>query len=150
MDQIDSELVRLLQENSRISITELSKMINLSRPSVKERIDKMIEKGIIEHFTVIVNPKKIGRKVVFYIELADLNIPYGTFVEKMLKKEIITEIHAVTGKNNYIMKASAPDIETMNELLEELMLYGNVETSIVLNSPLKRKVLLPFNEDDED
>src|SRR5699024_2599382 len=139
MDEIDNELIKLLQENSSLSITELSKKINLSRPSVKERIDKMLDKGIIEHFTVIVDTKKIGRKLVFYIELANLNISHNTFVEKMLEKEIITEIHAVTGKNNYIMKASTPDVETMNELLEELMGYGKVETSIVLNSPLKRK-----------
>lgn len=146
MDEIDNEIIKILQEDSRTSITDISKMVNLSRPSVKERIDKMVEKGIIEYFTVTVDPKKIGRKVVFYIELADLNISHNIFVEKMLEKEVITEIHAVTGKNNYIMKASAPDIEIMNGLLEELMAYGSVETSIVLNSPLKRKVLLPFTD----
>lgn len=149
MDEIDNEIIEILQEDSRTTITALSKMINLSRPSVKERIDKMVEKGIIEYFTVIVDPKKIGRKVVFYIELSDLNISHNVFVEKMLEKEIITEIHAVTGKNNYIMKASAPDIDVMNELLEELMTYGNAETSVVLNSPLKRKVLLPYSENIE-
>ncbi len=146
MDEIDYEIIKLLQENSQLTITQLSKMINLSRPSTKERIDKMVEKGIIEHFTIIVDPKKIGRKIVFYIELSKLNISHKAFVEKMLEKEIITEIHAITGKNNYLMKASAPDIDSMNNLLEELMTYGRVETSIVLNSPLKRKVLLPFRE----
>ena len=146
MDEIDYELIKLLQENSQLSITKLSQMINLSRPSTKERIDKMVERGIIEQFTAIVDPKKIGRKIVFYIEIRNINVSSDYFVEKMCEEEIITEIHAVTGKNNFIMKASAPDIETMNDLLEDMMKYGSVETSIVVSSPVKRKVLLPFTD----
>lgn len=143
MDEIDRELIILLQENSRITMTELSKKVNLSRPSVQERVNKLLEKGVIEAFTVIVNPKKIGRKVVFYIEISDLNLSYEEFVEIALSKEAITEIHAVTGGANYIIKASTPDVDSMNELLEEFMGYGKIITSIVLNSPLRRKTLAP-------
>lgn len=143
MDEIDRELIILLQENSRITMTELSKKVNLSRPSVQERVNKLLEKGVIEAFTVIVNPKKIGRKVVFYIEISDLNLSYEEFVEIALTKEAITEIHAVTGGANYIIKASTPDVDSMNELLEEFMRYGKIVTSIVLNSPLRRKTLAP-------
>lgn len=143
MDEIDRELIILLQENSRITMTELSKKVNLSRPSVQERVNKLLEKGVIEAFTVIVNPKKIGRKVVFYIEISDLNLSYEEFVEIALTKEAITEIHAVTGGANYIIKASTPDVDSMNELLEEFMRYGKIVTSIVLNSPLRRKILAP-------
>lgn len=143
MDEIDRELIILLQENSRITMTELSKKVNLSRPSVQERVNKLLEKGVIEAFTVIVNPKKIGRKVVFYIEISDLNLSYEEFVEIALTKEAITEIHAVTGGANYIIKASTPDVDSMNELLEEFMGYGKIVTSIVLNSPLRRKTLAP-------
>lgn len=144
MDHIDNKIIKILQEDSRISITDLSKMVNLSRPSVKERIDVMVEKGVIEFFTIVVDPKKIGRKVVFYIEISELTIPHNVFVDKIIAWEFITEIYAVTGKNNYLMKASAPTVEDMNKLLEDLMPYGRVETSVVLNSPLKRKVILPF------
>lgn len=143
MDEIDKELIILLQENSRITMTELSKKVNLSRPSVQERVNKLLEKGVIEAFTVIVNPKKIGRKVVFYIEISDLNLSYEEFVKIALNKEAITEIHAVTGKANYIIKASTPDVDSMNELLEEFMGYGKIVTSIVLNSTLRRKTLVP-------
>lgn len=143
MDEIDKELIILLQENSRITMTELSKKVNLSRPSVQERVNKLLEKGVIEAFTVIVNPKKIGRKVVFYIEISDLNLSYEEFVKIALSKEAITEIHAVTGKANYIIKASTPDVDSMNELLEEFMGYGKIVTSIVLNSTLRRKTLVP-------
>ncbi|AYD40462.1 Lrp/AsnC family transcriptional regulator [Clostridium fermenticellae] len=143
MDSIDLKLIILLQENSRISITDLSKKVNLSRPSVQERITKMVDKGIIEGFTVIVNPKKIGRKIVFFIEISNLNIPHTKFVKIVSEKEAITEIHAVTGQANYIMKASTANIDEMNELLEELMGYGKVVTSIILNSPLRRNILYP-------
>ena len=48
MDDADKKIIELLQEDSRISITDIAKAINLSRPSVSERITRLIEKGILE------------------------------------------------------------------------------------------------------
>lgn len=144
MDEIDKKIVELLQDNSRISITDIGKIINLSRPSVSERITRLVEKGILAKFTTYVPAHKIGHEVSFFMEISDLKVPWDKMVNILLSNEYVTEIHCVTGNTNYIVRASMPNIEMMNELLSELMKYGQVVTSIILNSPLTHRAIKPL------
>ncbi len=144
MDDIDMKLLDLLQDNSRISITELSKLVNLSRPSISARIKKMEDEGIIENFTVITNPEKIGREHIFFIEASEIKTEAEEF-EKILKEiEAITEIYMVAGKNNYILKGSTKDMDSMDDLLQKLMQYSRIETSMVIKTKMRRQNVKPM------
>ena len=147
MDNIDIKLIELLQENSRISTTELSNAVNLSRPSVSERIARLVEQGVLEKFTTYVPPCMVGRKVSFFVQISDIRVPHKKMEDVLLTYESITEIHAVTGGMNYIFKASVENIDKMTEMLTQLMPYGNIITSVVLNSPLRHRPVKPINND---
>lgn len=144
MDEIDKQIIGLLQDNSRISITEISKFINLSRPSVSERIARLTEKGILSKFTTYVPPNKIGYGVSFFMEISDVKIPWEKMVEILKSNDYVTEIHCVTGNSNYIVKASMPNVDMMNDFLSQLMKYSQVVTSIILNSPLIDRPIKPL------
>ncbi|GGJ16153.1 hypothetical protein GCM10008022_26720 [Paenibacillus hunanensis] len=73
MDTIDAKLLNLLQHDARMTISELSKQLALSRPSVTERLHRLQEKGIIEGFTAIVSPAAVGRSMLLMIQISDLN-----------------------------------------------------------------------------
>lgn len=140
MDQIDKKIIRQLQENSRISITTLSQQLHLSRPSINERINRLVEKGIIQRFTITLSPEKVGQHILFFIFVSDLKIPFQSFVTKLEDVASILEAHAVTGKLNYVIKATASNVDEMTRLLSELMAYGKIETSIILNSPIPYRI----------
>ncbi len=144
MDPIDQLIIEILQEDSRTSVTEISRRVNLSRPSVNERLMKMTEKGIIEGFTARVPPEKIGYEVSFIMEISELSISWKQMESMLLEIPYITEYHRVTGNSNYFAKASVPDIETMNELLSRLMKHCHVSSSIILHSPLINRPLKPL------
>ncbi len=144
MDEIDKQIIELLQDNARISITDIGKAINLSRPSVSERITRLIEKGILEKFTVYVPAHKIGHEVSFYMEISNIKVPCDKIVQILRSNKYVTEIHCVTGNTNYIARASMPSIEMMNEFLSELMQYSHVITSIILHSPLPHRPVKPL------
>jgi Lrp/AsnC family leucine-responsive transcriptional regulator len=139
LDETDKKIIRLLQEDSRRSVTDLAKLVNLSRPSISERITRLVEKGVIEQFTVHVPPTKVGHHVSFFMEVSDLKLPWDKIVERFLTNDHVTEIHCVTGRTNYIVRASMPDIETMNAFLSEMRRHCDVVTSIILNSPLPHR-----------
>lgn len=136
VDETDKKIIRLLQEDSRRSVTDLAKLVSLSRPSISERLTRLVEKGVIERFTVHVPPAKVGHHVSFFMEVSELKLPWEMIVERFLSSEYVTEIHCVTGRTNYIVRASMPDIETMNAFLSEMRRHCDVVTSIILNSPL--------------
>ncbi len=144
MDEIDKKIIELLQENSRLSVTEVSKQINLSRPSTSERITRLVEKGVLAKFTTYVPAHKIGHKVSFFLEISNIKVSSDKIVNILLSNEYVTEVHCVTGTTNYIAQASMPTIEMMNDFLSQLMKYCHVVTSIILHSPLTHRAKKPL------
>jgi Lrp/AsnC family leucine-responsive transcriptional regulator len=136
MDAIDANILNLLQKDSRIKISELSKILNLSRPSVSERMTKLQEQGIIEEYTARVSLKGVGRNVLLFIELSALKDSPDEFEQKIAGDDDILECHRVTGRSDYMIKAAVRDIDGMTLLINKLIPYGNLSTSVVLMSPV--------------
>lgn len=67
LDETDKQILTILHEEGRISYTDLGKRVDLSRVAVQARINQLIEAGVIEKFTAVINPAKIGIHVsVFF------------------------------------------------------------------------------------
>ncbi|QSO54951.1 Lrp/AsnC family transcriptional regulator [Alicyclobacillus curvatus] len=143
MDQIDARLLALLQENGRITVSDLSKTLNLSRPSVTDRLRRLEEQHIVTGFTANVSPTGVGRDVLVIIEISELKVPCRRFEDYIADDTDILECHRVTGVMSYIMKAAVPSMVGLEALVDRLIIFGRVNTSIVLSSPVKFRPLLP-------
>lgn len=143
LDEIDITLLRLLQENSRCTVSELSRELNLSRPSITERIIRLQEQGVIEEFSSRICLKAVGKEVLLFIEMGALKVAPEVFESKFLNDEDILECHRVSGKSDYILKAAVNNIGAMTTLIDRLIPYGNVNTSVVLSSPVSYRHILP-------
>ena len=64
LDELDWAILRILQENSKQTYTEIGRRLNLAHSTIYDRIKKMEEKGIIKKYSVIIDPKKAGVKVL--------------------------------------------------------------------------------------
>ena len=69
LDHVDREILRMLQENARMSLKDIAEAVFLSSPAVSVRIDNMIEAGYIEGFHATVNPVKMGYHIKAFINL---------------------------------------------------------------------------------
>lgn len=146
MDEIDINMLNILQKDGRIPISELSKKLALSRPSVTERLNRLQEKGIIEGFSAIVSPVSVGRNLLVMIELDELRIP-PLEIEKIIAKESrVIECHRATGHVHYYVKAALTGMDDLQQLIERLIPYCNTRTSILLGTPVEGRVILPIEE----
>lgn len=64
LDELDWAILRILQENSKQTYTEIGRRLGLAHSTIYERIKKMEEKGIIKKYSVIIDPKKAGVKIL--------------------------------------------------------------------------------------
>jgi Lrp/AsnC family leucine-responsive transcriptional regulator len=147
MDKLDIDLLKILQENARITISELSKKIALSRPSITERIIRLQEKGIIEEFTARVSLDAINRATILFIQLSSLKVSNIEFEQMIKQDNDILECHRVTGNTSYFIKAAVKDMSSMKLLIDRLMPYGDINTTIVLESPVPYRHLVPEAND---
>lgn len=143
MNKTDIKLLELLQENSRVTISDLSKQLSLSRPSVSERLLRLQEKGIIEEFTARVSLQALGLDTLLFIQVSELKKKPTEFEEQIKEENSILECHRVTGTTNYILKAATSSMAKMSELIDRLIPFGTLTTSIVLSSPIPYKIILP-------
>jgi len=143
MDYLDIRLLELLQTDGRMTISELSKNLSLSRPSISERLHRLQEKNVIEGFSARVSPAAVGRSIILFIAMSQLRIPVHEF-EKIIENNLsIIECHRVTGNVSYFIKAAVPGMDSLRALVDQLIPYGNVNTSIVLSSPISNRHIIP-------
>ncbi|WP_028400087.1 Lrp/AsnC family transcriptional regulator [Ectobacillus panaciterrae] len=149
MDQLDINLLELLQMDGRMTVSELSKKLALSRPSISERLHRLQEKGIIEGFSARVSPAAVGRGVLLFIQVSEPKVSAHEFEQVVRQDSDIIECHRVTGVGSHFLKAAVADMESMRLLIDRLMPYGHLNTSIVLLSPVPYRHILPKIKESE-
>lgn len=143
MDEIDTKILEFLQINGRMTLSELSSRLNLSRTSLTERIRRLQDKGILIEFTARVSTEKVGRPILVWISVYDLNLPCHKFEQTIQKYPDVLECHRVTGTVSYLIKAAVASMESLETLVDSLITHGKVNTSVVLSTPISHRVILP-------
>jgi Lrp/AsnC family transcriptional regulator, leucine-responsive regulatory protein len=119
------------------------KKIALSRPSITERILRLQEKGIIEEFTARISLPAINRATILFIQLSSLKVSNNEFEQMIKEDDDVLECHRVTGSTSYFIKAAVKDMSNMKLLIDRLMPYGDINTTIVLESPVPYRHTVP-------
>jgi Lrp/AsnC family transcriptional regulator, leucine-responsive regulatory protein len=148
MDALDVRMLKLLQENGRITVSQLSQVLLLSRPSVSERLNRLQEQGVIAGFGARVPPAGVGRSMLLFILISQLRVNSNEFEKQIKTQPYILECHRVTGSVSYLLKAAVSGMESLQKLVDQLIPFGTVNTSIVLSSPVPYRPVLP--EDAEE
>jgi len=121
LDEIDRKILTLLSENARMSYVDIGEVVGLSRVAVKNRVLALEQRGVIEKYTVIINPQKISRTISAYFEIAITPSSYDDVVELLLKNHYITKIYQVTGSSKFHIHAILNDEAEMDDLLKNVI-----------------------------
>ncbi|WP_159887359.1 Lrp/AsnC family transcriptional regulator [Paenibacillus puerhi] len=141
MDELDKHILMILQEQGRISMTELGKTVALSQPAVTERVRRMEEKGVIDHYRAVVSPAKVNKHIHAFILFHTKGCE--RFVDYCQSSPDVIELHRISGQYNFLVKAATETLQTLEALINEMGIYGDSTTLIVLSSPIEHKSLIP-------
>ncbi|MCM3203081.1 Lrp/AsnC family transcriptional regulator [Paenibacillus illinoisensis] len=136
LDSIDSHILRRLAQNSRISYTELAKEVGLSGVAVKERIDRLVNQGIIEQFSIVISAEKLGKKISAYLELEVEPAYLNEIIEALKQNDKVAVLYEMTGPcilHIHILVESIEEMEQfMNESIYSLRGIVRAETQILM------------------
>lgn len=103
LDERDKQILSLLHEDGRMSYTDLGKQVGLSRVAVQARIQQLIEAGVIERFTAVINPVKVGIHVSVFFNV-EVEPKFLEAVALQLEKETaVTSLYHMTGPSKLHM-----------------------------------------------
>lgn len=140
LDQKDMAILKLLQQNARMTVKEISGKVNLSTTPVYERIKWMEETGVITQYAALVDHAKVkkGLMVICYVSLKQHNKTAGTkFIKTIQEMNEVIECYNISGEFDFMLKVVA---ENMNDYydfhvnkLSEAENIGNVQSVFVMS-----------------
>lgn len=144
MDQLDETswaILEALQENARVSYAELGKRVGLTSPAVAERVRKMEDAGILSGYYAEMNLAALGLPISVVIQLRLNDARSKEVVALIRDRPEVTTCYHLTGNDCFMIVASVKSIDHLEKMLEVLTTYGQTTTSIVLSTPVKRRVI---------
>ncbi|HLR71115.1 MAG TPA: Lrp/AsnC family transcriptional regulator [Pseudogracilibacillus sp.] len=135
-DDIDKQLLEELVENGRISYVELAEKVNLSRVAVKDRIDSLMKRGIIEKFSAVINSEKIGKKVSAFFDVDVEPNRLQEVAENLADNPNVASIYQMTGPSTlhmHVLVEDFPKLEAfINEQLYSVQGITRVDSHVIL------------------
>ncbi len=133
VDDIDEQLLDILKDNSRLSFADLGRKINLSPSTVRERVQKLEDIGIIKKYSIQLDNKKLGFDLEAFILLKIFPGQLIHVLKKIKKFKEIKEVHRITGSQNIHLKVVLKDQLELQKLLDQLMVFGDTNTFLILS-----------------
>jgi Lrp/AsnC family transcriptional regulator, leucine-responsive regulatory protein len=143
LDGIDWRILGELQENARITYTELGRRVALTAPAVAERVRRLEETGVIAAFRAHLDPAAIGYPITAFVRWTSTGPDCAHLGEVARDIPEVVECHRITGETSYILKVAARSVQHLEGLLDRLMPHGSTITSVVLSSPVVHRTLGP-------
>lgn len=148
VDDTDVKILALLQENARITQSDIAKAVGLAPSAVLERIRKLEAKGAVRGYVACVDPRLVHRSLLAFVAVRTTE--HGPdMAAAVLLSQIpeVLEVHHVAGDDCYLLKVRARDAEHLGQLLRNQisMVRGvkSTRTTIVLES-VKESARIPF------
>ncbi len=140
LDDIDYRLLGLLQDDDRLPVAELGKLLGVAPSTLNDRIRRLVKLGVVTGFHARVDPEKIGLDLLAFIFVGWSDpATEQRFLAAVARSPHVLEVHHVTGAWNYLMKVRlrrTRDLEGfLAGVLKEVPGLQRTETQIVLSSP---------------
>lgn len=125
IDRIDRRILRTLQDDGRISITDLAERVGLSATPCSERVKRLERDGFITGYHARLSPQALGQSLLVFVEIrlsAKSGQIFEEFKREVLKLPSVLECHLVSGDFDYLIKARIPEMNAYRRLLGDMLL----------------------------
>ena len=145
IDNLDKKILSILSKNARVPFKDVAAECGVSRAAIHQRVQRLIEDGVITGSGFDINPKSLGYRTCTYIGITlERGSMYKDVVERMVHIPEVVECHFTTGPYTMLAKLYARDNEQLMELLNgQLQSIPGVvatETLISLEQSIKREI----------
>ncbi|ARP86494.1 Lrp/AsnC family transcriptional regulator [Bordetella genomosp. 9] len=140
LDAVDRRLVTLLAANARATVAELARQVGMSSPSVADRLRRLEDAGVIQRYTVEVDPAALGYALQAIVRVRPLPGQLRRVEELIADIPEFIECDKVTGEDCFIARLVLRTIGHLDEILDRITEYAETNTAIVKAATLRRRL----------
>jgi Lrp/AsnC family transcriptional regulator for asnA, asnC and gidA len=155
IDNLDRKILEIITLNARIPFKDVAAECGVSRAAIHQRVQRLIDLGVITGSGYTVNPKTLGYRTCTYVGVKlERGSMYRAAVKELMKIPEIVECHLTTGPYTMLTKLYSRDNEHLMDLLnskiQEIPGVTATETLISLEQSIKREIPITYIEENGD
>ncbi|MBE1583876.1 Lrp/AsnC family transcriptional regulator [Nonomuraea angiospora] len=136
LDDVDWAIIGRLQQEARISLSELGRRVSLSASATTERVRQLEAQGVITGYQAVVDLAKVGYPVLALVRLKYPGNHHQPLRRLLAERREILECLRTTGDDCYTLRVAATSMAHLEELVDELAGFGSTTTSVVYSQTL--------------
>lgn len=141
IDATNRVILVCMQEDPRISMSELGRQVGMSSPAVTERVRRLEEAGIVTGYRLEVDPAALGLPLTAFVRVRPNPGQLGRIAALAAEIPEISECHRITGDDCFIMKVHLPEMGQLDRILDRFLQHGTTTTSMVQSTPVPPRSL---------
>jgi Lrp/AsnC family leucine-responsive transcriptional regulator len=146
LDEIDRQILDLLQRDAHITNQAIAEKVNLTAPSVFERIRKLEQRGVIRGYTAMIDPAALNKTLTAFIRVtAAFDSKYDAGVQAVIRDPDVLECYSVAGEDCFIIKTRVSDPNELEALIKRIRGYMTVQRSVTMIALSALKEYGPLN-----
>ncbi|TKX79452.1 Lrp/AsnC family transcriptional regulator [Halorubrum sp. SD626R] len=126
MDDLDRRILSILRRDARTPYTEIADQVGTSEGTVRNRVDRMTEEGVIERFTVTTRTGNVKAMIEISVEM---NVDTAAVGERMIGWEEVDFVWQVSGEDDIVLVVDAVDTRAVNELISQAREMDEVKST---------------------
>ena len=138
VDDIDIKILKYLQKDGRATASEIAIKLDLTVPTITERIKKLKESSVIKGFQAIIDPKALSLDVSAMITVVSSSSnSYQEVIRKAVECPEVIQCFSTTGMGSLLLWVSTNNSQSLEELLRKIQSWPNVtrtETQVILST----------------
>ncbi len=139
LDDTDWRILAELQNDARLSFTELARRVHLGASATTERVRRLEDSGVIAGYRADIDLAAVGIGIVAMVRLKYFGNAHNPFVAYVDDSAQVLECQRVTGEDCYVLQIGATSMPQLQEFVDDLARFGDTTTSVVYSQTLKRR-----------
>ena len=139
IDDLDRAILAALVGDARISWKDLAADVGVSSPTIRDRVRRLQDRGVVQGFSVEVSPVALGYTLEAVVRFRPLPGKRHTLEQQIQDTDRIVQCDKVTGEDGFVARVLLKDISELDPLLETFGRMATTNTSIVKSSPVRMR-----------
>jgi Lrp/AsnC family leucine-responsive transcriptional regulator len=136
LDELNIRILEELGAEPRLRTAELARRLGVSTPTVRERVTRLEESGVIRGYRVDIDPAALGRPVAAWVRLQPGPGQVTRIAEMARSTPEVVECHRISGEDCFLMRVQVAAIDKLEALLDRFAPYGRTNSSFVVSTPV--------------
>ncbi len=126
IDHLDDKIIDILKKDSRKPFVEIANELNVSEGTIRSRVKKLFEDGVIQSFTIKTSSKNV--KAIIEVKI-DVNVNTSDIASRISRFDGVSEVYEVTGEEDIVAIIDVTSSPQLNDIIEQIRRFDNVQST---------------------